>query len=94
MIDMMQFQNMLDDRGIQYTSIFDLELKDTIFKSTTTVSSTLTTLFHHIKTTREWNEDERQYVIDFFEEQYINRTWSYRTAAGVFYVGTPAFISV
>ena len=91
---MMQFQNMVADKGMQYSSIFDLELKDTIYRTITTVSDTTTTLLHTIKVTREWNETEKQYILDFLEEQYVDRTWSYRTAAGVFYVGKPSFVNV
>jgi hypothetical protein len=90
---MMQFQNMIKDKGIQYSSIFNLELKDTIMSTETTIPDTPTTLFHTIKTSREWNQTEQQELIDFLEEQYLDRMWSYTTAAGVFYMGSPRFVA-
>ena len=90
---MMQFQNMIKDRGIQYSSIFNLELKDTIMSTNTTIPDLPTTLFHTIKTSREWNEIEQQELLDFLEEQYIDRLWSYTTAAGVFYMGSPRYVA-
>jgi hypothetical protein len=91
-IDMIHFQKMLNDKGIQYNSIFDLELKDSILTSSTVVSDDCTTMRHIIVTRRDWNDEEKQYLLDFLEEQYVTRMWSFQTGAGRFYVGSPRFV--